>query len=672
MSNPRVPAPGDSPRRTHDGAPRASRATVAARPREETASIRSEHEAADRALRESEERFRTLVESANDAIFIWDAEGRCLEANRAACERLGYSRAELLTMTAADVSAPEQAQLVTERMAEIVAHGSAFVETVHWARDGTRIPVEVSTTVTSLGGRPVFLSIARDITKRKHAEAEAAVAEARLVEQTALLQSVLDSSEAAVFAVDRETMWALYGVEIEPGRSLLDYEHASGDDVGAKRNLDRALAGERFTDEGLSGDDERTRAWFEVTHAPVRDRAGMVVGASVFTRDTTARHRADDEIRATQTLLNQTQEMAQIGGWMYEPATRTVTWTDEVYRIHDLSRDAYEPNSATRDIAFYAPADQARIDEAFRLAVSAGQPYDIELRLVTAQGRAIWVRTSGRPEIHDGQVVRILGDIQDITERKLAEEEIRGFNAELEGRVIQRTIALEAANRELEAFSYSVSHDLRAPLRSIDAFSQILLNEYAAPLDAEGRRILGIILRNVKQMGALIDDLLAFSRVTRKELDRRHVDMAGLARSVAEELQVAQPDREIVFDIGPLADAPGDAPLLRQVWVNLLGNAVKFSLPVEAPRVEVRSDQSDGEYRYTVRDNGVGFDPTYVDKLFVPFSRLHPTAQFEGTGIGLAIVARIVGRHGGRVWADGTPGNGATFGFALPTRMEAA
>jgi light-regulated signal transduction histidine kinase (bacteriophytochrome) len=148
--------------------------------------------------------------------------------------------------------------------------------------------------------------------------------------------------------------------------------------------------------------------------------------------------------------------------------------------------------------------------------------------------------------------------------------------------------------------------------------------------------------------------------------------MAHLAQGVVEELRAASPDREIAIDLGVLTDVPGDTGLLRQVWVNLLGNAVKFSAPVEAPRIQVRSDRIDGECRYTVRDNGVGFDPTYADKLFQPFSRLHPTAEFEGTGIGLAIVARIVGRHGGRVWAEGAPGEGALFGFSIPADKEAA
>jgi light-regulated signal transduction histidine kinase (bacteriophytochrome) len=171
-------------------------------------------------------------------------------------------------------------------------------------------------------------------------------------------------------------------------------------------------------------------------------------------------------------------------------------------------------------------------------------------------------------------------------------------------------------------------------------------------------------------MGVLIDDLLAFSRVARQAVEPRAVDMGKLARSVADELSAAEPGRGIEFDVGDLGAVPGDPALLRQVWVNLLGNAAKFSRPVERPRIEVRCVQDPREDRFTIHDNGVGFDSAYADKLFQPFQRLHTTTEFEGTGIGLAIVARIVGRHGGRVWAEGTPGAGATFGFALPTKTE--
>ena len=230
----------------------------------------------------------------------------------------------------------------------------------------------------------------------------------------------------------------------------------------------------------------------------------------------------------------------------------------------------------------------------------------------------------------------------------------------------RRTATLEDANRELEAFNYTVSHDLRAPLRHISAYGQILLEEHSGQLDAEAKRLLRVVLRNTVQMAALIDDLLALSRLAGQDLKLQTVDMEQLARSVAKELQAAEGERTIAFDIGPLGATPGDAGLLRQVWTNLLANAVKFTRPTEGARIELRHERGPGEDLYTVRDNGVGFDPAYAGKLFEPFERLHPTSEFEGTGIGLAIVARIVQRHGGRVWAESGPGLGATFGFALP------
>lgn len=314
-------------------------------------------------------------------------------------------------------------------------------------------------------------------------------------------------------------------------------------------------------------------------------------------------------------------------------------------------------------MAAYAPVPWANG------AVVAQLPTAEALAGLGVMQRAVLVTAGVLALLNLGVVLLLYASLR---RRTVAEAAVVAANAGLEQRVSDRTAALVVSNRELEAFSYSVSHDLRAPLRSIDAFSQILLNEYAAPLDAEGRRVLGVVLRNVKQMGVLIDDLLAFSRVTRKELDRRPVDMNRLVQATVEEMRAAEPTCDIACDIGDLCTVPGDPALLRQVWTNLLGNAAKFSRAVAQPRVEVRCERVDDECRYTVRDNGVGFDPVYIDKLFKPFSRLHPTAEFEGTGIGLAIVARIVGRHGGRVWAEGTPGGGALFGFALPAERETA
>lgn len=227
---------------------------------------------------------------------------------------------------------------------------------------------------------------------------------------------------------------------------------------------------------------------------------------------------------------------------------------------------------------------------------------------------------------------------------------------------------LAAANKELESFAYSVSHDLRAPLRAIDGFSRKVVERYGGQLDAEGRRQLQVVRDSAQRMGQLIDDLLAFSRMGRRELERQAVDMDAMARGVAAELVAAQPGRRIEIDIAPLPSAHGDAAMLRQVWFNLIANAVKFSGQRLSARVEIDGRQERNEVLYWVKDNGAGFDMQYAGKLFGVFQRLHRQDEFEGTGVGLAITQRILSRHGGRIWGEGQAQVGATFWFALPAR----
>jgi len=254
--------------------------------------------------------------------------------------------------------------------------------------------------------------------------------------------------------------------------------------------------------------------------------------------------------------------------------------------------------------------------------------------------------------------------------RALAEHNaaLEVHRAELEERVRERTAALEAANRELEAFSYSVSHDLRAPLRAIDGLSGILLDEYTDELPPEGGRYLGLVRRNAQAMGDLIDGLLAFARLGQQHLARRRVDVEDLALEVVAEVEAASSDRVIEFSVGALPPARGDPTLIRQVLVNLLSNAVKYTATRPVAIVEVGAYEEPGAVVYFVRDNGVGFDMRDADKLFAVFQRLHRAEDYDGIGIGLALVARIVQRHGGRIWAHGKPGEGATFHFTLDGR----
>ena len=280
-------------------------------------------------------------------------------------------------------------------------------------------------------------------------------------------------------------------------------------------------------------------------------------------------------------------------------------------------------------------------------------------------GSPVWVRTASRA-VRDasGAGEYLEGFVHDISERKQAEEEIHQLNAGLERRVAERTVDLEAANKELEAFSYSVSHDLRAPLRAVDGFSRILLEDHAPQLDADGKRLLDVVRSNARQMGRLIDDLLSFSRSGRQEIARSSIDMESLVKAAFDDLKAA--DEAISFAVGPLPPADGDPSLMRQVWVNLISNALKFTRPKAERVIDISGRAEPGRVVYSVKDNGVGFDVAYANKLFGVFQRLHSSQEFEGTGVGLALVQRIVHRHGGEVGAEGRVGEGATFSFSLP------
>jgi len=299
-------------------------------------------------------------------------------------------------------------------------------------------------------------------------------------------------------------------------------------------------------------------------------------------------------------------------------------------------------------------------------AVKSGTPFEMEFKLRGTDETFRTFLIRGEP-IKDagGRVTQWFGTNTDVETLKRVEAEVQQLNTELEQRVLRRTAQLEAANKELEAFSYSVSHDLRAPLRAVDGYSMALLDEFGPQLPGEAQRLLRVIRDGAQQMGHLIDDLLTFARLSRLPLSKQTVEMQPMVRDIVRTLQNENSNRQIDVNISTLPSCYGDASVLRQVWTNLLSNAFKYTRKRDHAIIDVGATQQTGETIYFVRDNGTGFDMRYADKLFGVFQRLHRAEDYEGTGVGLAIVQRIVNRHGGRVWADSVEGSGSTFYFTL-------
>ncbi len=407
-----------------------------------------------------------------------------------------------------------------------------------------------------------------------------------------------------------------------------------------------------------------TLYWEQTTLSPIYDNDGKVSNYLFLRSDVTEQKIAE----ATRTQLAAIVESSSDAIMGKTPEGIITSWNKGAGRIYGYSAAEIIGKSVT---VLVPPRLHNEIFELLEAVRKGGFVVNHETERIRKDGATIHVALTLSPIMDESdKVIGISTIARDITERKRAEEEIYMLNHELEKRVAERTAQLESANKELEAFSYSVSHDLRTPLRAIDGFSHILLEDYAGKLDDEGKRLLKVVRSNTNRMGQLIDDILQFSRTGRIEINYSNIDMEKLAREVFEELQSPVPvGATLQFQVEHIPEAEGDRAMMRQVFVNLLSNAIKFSRTTETPKVLVGAAVKANEIVYYVKDNGVGFDMRYADQLFGVFQRLHSVNEFEGTGIGLAIVKRIITRHGGRVWAEGKVNDGATFYFSVPASV---
>jgi PAS domain S-box-containing protein len=493
-------------------------------------------------------------------------------------------------------------------------------------------------------GLMAILFIRRDLKWRAQSEAS-------LARERHLLNELMDNATEDIYFKDRDSRFIRtnrnhakrFGID-DPagavGKSDFDFftkEHAQQareDEENVMRTGNAAIKEEKET----WPDGHET--WAATIKLPLRDEAGNIVGTFGLSRDITERKRAQEELDRFFALSLDFLCIADADGYFkrVSPAvTDILGWSVEEF----LSRPF---------INFVHPDDHAAtLREVEKQVVSGEKVLQFENRYRHKDGS--WRVLSWRSIPHGGLMY---ATARDVTEQKRVQEEIN-----------RQKMELETANKELEAFSYSVSHDLRAPLRHVDGFVDLLRKQSAEKLDERGNRYLKIIADSARQMGTLIDDLLIFSRMSRSDLRRAKVASESLVHEVRNVLQ-GEGGGRTVWKIDSLPQVEADVPMLRQVWANLIGNAIKYSRTRDPAEIEIGCNTVDDEFVFFVRDNGVGFDMQYVDKLFGVFQRLHRADEFEGTGIGLANVRRIISRHGGRTWAEGSVGRGAIFYFSLP------